>query len=169
MYSLSRLYPIVWLAVAALVVLSPACSPASKPATEPAPKQEPAGGLLQDAPPTQELEVVDVNSDQMPPLDPTKWTAKDCPNLQSQLQQVIQSSNPVETAKLLGLRVQEDRVLVLVVLKDEDARFLEDFDIEPGKLSGTQVQAFVPFSRLCELANTDNVIAIRLPDQAVGP
>jgi hypothetical protein len=56
-----------------------------------------------------------------------------------------------------------------VVLRDEDGGFLEDYEVEVGKQFGTQVQAFVPLSRLCELASLDSVLAIRLPDQAVGP
>ena len=55
-----------------------------------------------------------------------------------------------------------------MVLEDEDSGFLEDYDVEVGKQIGTQVQAFVPLARLCELASSDKVLAVRLPDQAVG-
>ena len=157
------------LALAALAMLIVACSQASEPTTEPAPRQEPAGGLLQDAPPTKQLEAVELDIGRAPSLDTKMQTAKDCPKVKSPLSQIIQGPNPLETAKQLGFRVQGDRIQVLVVLKDEDSRFLEDYDVEVGKQSGTQVQAFVPLPRLCELADSDNVLAIRLPDQAVGP
>lgn len=157
------------LALTALATLTAACSQASEPTTEPIPKQEPAGGLLQDAPPTQPLETIEVDIDKAPPLDRNKFKAAGCPKVESPLRRIVQDENPVETAKQLGARVQGDRIQVLVVLKDENAGFLEDYDVEVGKQLGTQVQAFVPLSRLCELASSDSVLAIRLPHQAVGP
>jgi len=157
------------LALAALATLTAACNQASEPKAESIPKQGPAGGLLQDAPPTEPLETIEVDIDQAPPLDLNQFEAAGCPKVESPLGQIVQSPNPPDTAKQLGARVQEDKIQVLVVLKGEDAGFLEDYDVEVGKQSGTQVQAFVPLSRLCELASSDSVLAIRLPDQAVGP
>jgi len=155
------------LALAALATL--ACSQTSEPTAESIPKQEPAGGLLQDAPSTQPLETIEIDIDQAPPLDLNKFKAADCPKVESPLSQIVQGPNPAETAKQLGARVEGAKIQVLVVLKDENARFLEDYEVEVGKQLGTQVQAFVPLSRLCELASSDSVLAIRLPDQAVGP
>lgn len=155
------------LALAALATL--ACSQANDPASEPIPKQEPAGGLLQDEPHTQQLETIEVDIDKAPPLDLDKFKAAGCPKVESPLGQIVQSPNPLETAKQLGARIQEAKIQVLVVLKDENSGFLEAYDVEVGKQSGTQVQAFVPLSRLCELASSDSVLAIRLPNQAVGP
>ena len=169
MYVCNRsFHAVFWLSWAALAVLT-ACSQASEPTTEPVTKQEQQGDLLQNVPPTQKLESVEVDSDQMPPLDLNKWTAEGCPKIESQLGQIIQGPNPLETAKQLGIRVQGSKVQVLVILKDEETTFLKDFDVKVGKQSGTQVQAFAPLSRLCELAGTDKVVAIRLPSQAVGP
>ena len=125
--------------------------------------------MLQDAPPTRKLETIEVDTGQAPPLDLNKDKAADCPKVESPLRQVVQSQNPLETARQLGARVREAKIQVLVVLEGEEAGFLEDYDVEVGTQLGTQVQAFVPLSQLCELASSENVLAIRLPAQAVGP
>ena len=52
---------------------------------------------------------------------------------------------------------------VLLVLVSEDTRFLHDFRVDVDMQSGVQVQAYVPIERLCDLANTGDVLAIRLP------
>lgn len=158
---------IIGLTLAGLVTLATACGPASEPSSATAPEQAPGGLLLQDAPPTPALEAVEIKTDQISPLDLKQLTVQGCPKVESQLGQITQAASPLETARQLGLRVQGDKVQVLLVLNDEDVTFLQDFEVEIGKQSGTQVQAFVPLSRVCELASTDQVLAIRLPDQAV--
>ncbi len=150
---------IFWLTLTALVTLATACSPA--------PEQAPGGLLEQNAPPTPELESIEVKTDQISPQDLGQQALKGCPGVESQLGQIIQAPNPLETAKQLGVRTQGDKVQVLLVLNSDDTKFLQDFEAEVGTQSGTPVQAFVPLSRLCELASTDNVLAIRLPSQAV--
>ena len=163
----NRLLLILGLTLATLAILATACSPASDPSSATAPEQAPGGLLLQDAPPTPVLKAVEVNTDQLAPLDLGQQTLQGCPQVESQLGQILQAPNPLDTAQQLGLRVQGDKVQVLLVLNDKDIAFLEDYEVEVGKQSGTQVQAFVPFSRVCELASTENVLAIRLPGQAV--
>jgi hypothetical protein len=157
-----------WLNLAVLAVLASACSPASQPLSTTAPEQAPGGILLQDAPPTPEFETVEIDTDQISPLDLGQQSLKGCPKVESQLGQIIQNPNPLETARQLGFRVQGDKIQVLLVLDSENVTFLQDFGVEIGKQAGTQVQAFVPLSRVCELASTDNVLAIRLPGQGVA-
>ncbi len=66
------------------------------------------------------------------------------------------------------VEMQEDgKIQVVLVLSQEDTGFLKDYDVEIGTQSGTQVQVFVPPDRLCDLAKTDEVLAINLPAQAV--
>lgn len=158
---------VFWLVLTALVALATACSPASEPSSPISPQQAPGGLLEQDAPPTPELETIEVDLDQAPPLDLKRQTLEGCPGVESQLAQIIQGSNPLERARQLGIRVQGDKVQVLLVLSSEDVAFLQDFGVEIGTQAGTQVQAFVPLSRVCELASTENVLAIRLLGQAV--
>jgi hypothetical protein len=160
---------LVWgLALVALIALAAACSPTIAPAEEPAPAQDAGEGLLQDAPPTQPLESIEVDSNQMPPIHLDNLSTQDCPKIESPLDQIMRSEAPLETAQKLGFRVEGSKLQVIVILRDEKSGFLAQFGAEVGKQSGTQVQAFVPLPRLCELARTDNVLAIRLPAQAVA-
>jgi hypothetical protein len=73
----------------------------------------------------------------------------------------------LEQAKRARLKVKEDKVHVLLVLAREDTRFLQAFGVEIGKQSGMQVQAFVPIDHLCDLAKSPEVLAIRLPAEAI--
>jgi hypothetical protein len=159
---------VLGLALVGLVALATACSPTIAPAEEPVPVPDAGEGLLQDAPPTQPLDAIEVDGNQMPPIDLDTLSTQDCPKIESPLDQIIRSASPLETAQKLGFRVQGSKLQVIVVLQDEESGYLADFGAEVGKQSGTQVQAFVPLARLCELARTENVLAIRLPAQAVA-
>ena len=65
------------------------------------------------------------------------------------------------------MTVKDGKIQVVLVLSQEDTGFLQDYDVEVGTQSGTQVQAFVSPDRLCDLAKTDEVLAINLPAQAL--
>ena len=93
--------------------------------------------------------------------DPGQTKQSACPRLESALYQLTRASQPIDQAKQQGLAVKGDKVQVLIVLSGEDTAFLHDFGVEVGSRSGTSLQAFVPIDRLCELANTEPVIAIR--------
>lgn len=144
-----------WIVLTVLLALAIGCS---TPLLPQAPGQ-------QDAPPTPEADTEDVSgeisSDDLPSREPSE-----CPDLDSQLFQITQSSNPIEAAERLGLRIKENKIQVLLILEGEDTNFLKDFEAEIGTQAGEKVQAFVPIDRLCELANADEVLAIRLPAQA---
>ena len=75
--------------------------------------------------------------------------------------------DPVPTAEQRGFRLKDGNVFVLLVLADEETQTPEGFDLDVGTRSGDQVQVFVPFTQLCDLANTDEVIAIRQPMEPV--
>ena len=149
-----------WLAAVTLFLfLMAGCSP---PAVAP---------LEQDAPATPALDTLEEDKiDQG--ISPDKLPAdkaSECPDLDSQLRQLIQAPDPLALARQLGLKVQDDKVQVLLTLADEDTKFLQEFGIEPGTQSGVQVQAFVPVDQLCDLANTAEVLAIRPSAQAITP
>jgi hypothetical protein len=91
----------------------------------------------------------------------------ECPALDSQLYQLTKADNPLLLAEQLGFRTKDGKLHVLLVLTSEETAFLIDFGAELGTQSGNQVQAFVPIDQLCDLANTDSVLAIRPPAQAV--
>lgn len=95
-------------------------------------------------------------------------SSENCPGLDSTLQQVIQSENTVKAAEGLGLATKENKIQVVLVLEDEKTDFLANFDTEITAQSGTQVQAFVPIDRLCELAGMQTVLAVRTPPVATG-
>jgi hypothetical protein len=98
----------------------------------------------------------------IPPREP-----RSCPDLDSQLFQLTQADDPPRAAEQLGFRVQDGKVQVLLVLASEDSAFLGDYGVEIGTQSDNQVQAFAPIDLLCELADTDPVLAIRPLAQAV--
>ena len=101
-----------------------------------------------------------IDPEGIPPREPS-----DCPGLDSQLLQIIQSENPRLSASQIGMNVKEDKVQVLFVLETEETDFLSDYDIELGTQVAHQIQAYVPFNRLCELASLDAVLAIRPVDR----
>jgi hypothetical protein len=98
---------------------------------------------------------------------PTR-SSENCTGIDSTLQQIIQSENPVKAAKELGLATKENKIQVILVLEDEKTDFLANFDTEITAQSSTQVQAFVPIDRLCELAGMQTVLAIHPPALATG-
>lgn len=128
----------------------------------------PEGTVGQDAPPTPELDTIEIESgQQVSPDDLELLPQNECPGLDSWLFQLTQVPKPLELAEQLGFRVKADKIQVLLVLASEDTSFLQTFPVEPGTQSGTELQAFVPVDQLCDLANAAEVLAIRLPAQAV--
>lgn len=83
-----------------------------------------------------------------------------CPDLDSQLYQLIQLDDPAGEAAKVGMKVKGDRIQVVITLLNEDSTFLADFQVEIGTQSGNQVQAYVQFDQLCALANSDSVVAV---------
>jgi hypothetical protein len=149
------------------LILTGACS-TLRPSPSPSSGQTPGQTFEQDVPPTLEFDTIELEGiEQMSPGDIQRPNQDDCPNLDSVLFQIEQASDPLELAKQFQLRVKEDRVQVLIVLDQEDASFLQDFDVEMGTQSGVRVQAFVLIGQLCDLANADHVLAVRRPAQAV--
>ena len=90
-----------------------------------------------------------------------------CPQLDSILYELYMMKDPVPTAEQRGFRLKDGKVFVLLVLADEETQIPEGFDLDVGTRSGDQVQVFVPFTQLCDLANTDEVIAIRQPMEPI--
>jgi len=118
--------------------------------------------------PTSEFNTVKNELDtELSPGDIPSRAPSDCPGLDSQLFQLAQDEDPPSLAESLGFRVKNGKVQVLIILANEETSFLKDFQIELGTQAGNQVQAFVPFDRLCELAKNEAVLAIRRAAQAV--
>lgn len=145
--------------LAATVLFLPLMTACNTPGIPPA---------AQNAPPTPVFDTVegDLDTEVSPDTIPSREPGE-CPDLDSQLFRLTQVSNPIRLAEQLGFRVTDGRVQVLLILAREDTEFLRDWGVEPGTQSGTQVQAFVRVDQLCDLANTDAVLAIRPAVQAV--
>lgn len=112
--------------------------------------------------PTEEFETGDGNVDtEISPEDLPSRQPSDCPALDSQLLQLINAEEALSMAEQLGFPVQENAIQVLIVLAGEETAFLEGFGAEVGTQSGNEVQAYVPIDRLCHLANSDAVSAVR--------
>jgi hypothetical protein len=158
----------LWIALGALLALMVACGAQPASVSPTGSQRAPEQGLEQNAPSTPEFDVVQIEPDaQVSPGDLEAREQSDCPDLDSVLFQITQAPDPLDLAEQLGLTVREDRVQVLLILDCEDAGFLRNFEVEIGTQVGTQVQAFVPVDQLCDLANTSEVLAIRLSAQAV--
>jgi len=164
-----------WMVSLSLVSLLPPLAACGTPSAQPVP--EPTGQRLVQTPapltqstvaPALIAGTTAIPSDSAiapAPRNPTKQS--DCPNLDSALYQLIQAPNPTDSAKGLGFPVKDDKIQVLLVLKGQDVDFLKRFDVEVGSRDGANLQAFVPVSRLCDLANSDQIAAIRKPAMAV--
>jgi len=160
--------PSLWVALVTLLVLTSGCNAWPASPSPAASEQTPGQALEQNVPTTPEFETMEIEPDlQAAPGDLQSREQSDCPGLDSLLFQITQAPDPLEMAEQLQLKVKEDKIQVLLILDHEDTGFLQDFGVEVGAQSGTKVQAFVPINQLCDLANTDEVLAIRPPAQAV--
>jgi len=144
-----------------LVTLVGACVAAPPPTRQPE-------ALSQDAPRTPELSTTQVQTGfQASPISTPVAADNDCPGLDSTLAQVAASPDPLEQARQSLLTVKNDKIQVVLLLSQQDADFLQSYDVEVGTQTGTQVQAFVPPGRLCDLAKTDEVLTISPAAQAI--
>jgi hypothetical protein len=89
----------------------------------------------------------------------------DCPGLDSRLFQLTRAAEPLKLANQWQLKLKDGKVQVLLILADEDVTFLKNFDVEPGTQAGAKIQVFAPIPRLCDLANSPQVLTIRPPTQ----
>lgn len=164
MLHLTRMFPpklVSIVALLCLMALNGACMALPSPAGQPDAAQ-------QDAPPTPEFGTTQIPADKLVAPEPVEPVAQnDCPGLDSALAQVVASPDPIEQARQSLMTVKNGKIQVVLVLSQGETGFLQDYDVEIGTQTGTQVQAFVPPDRLCDLAKTDQVLAINLPAQAV--
>jgi hypothetical protein len=131
----------------------------------------PAGqAFSQDIPPTDEMisgttKVIG----QASPDEGNKTKSTACPKLDSQLNQVLASTDPLSTAKQMKMNVNENKVQVVIVLSSQNIDFLQDYEVAVGVQSGSELQAFVALNQICEISSRDEVLAIRLPAAGVTP
>jgi hypothetical protein len=92
-----------------------------------------------------------------------------CPKLDSQLNQLVASSDPLKMAASLNLRLNEGKVQVRLLLVGDDPSFLKESGVELGSQAGQEIQAFVPIDQLCEISNLEEVLAIRIPAEGILP
>jgi hypothetical protein len=123
-------------------------------------------GVGQEAPPTGTLEVIQVDLDAIEVAPSIRAADVRCEKLESPLPQIVESADPADTARSLGLRVRQNRVQVALVLNGPSTDFLEQAGIDVAPISGAEMQAFVPIPQLCELAADQRVLAIRPVSQA---
>lgn len=100
-----------------------------------------------------------------PTLEAAALQPADCPGLDNRLFQLSQAAEPLKLAEQWQLKLKDGKVQVLLILADEEVTFLQNFDVEPGTQAGAKMQVFAPIPRLCDLANSPHVLAIRLPTQ----
>jgi hypothetical protein len=84
-------------------------------------------------------------------------------NLESVLYQLSQSSNPVEFAKNHDIEVKDNRVRVIIELKNQTDTISPRFNITIESSDKNLVQALVPISNLIELSDEPYVNFIRTP------
>jgi hypothetical protein len=102
-------------------------------------------------------------SEASPTLEAAAPQPADCPGLDSRLFQLTQAGEPLKLANQWQLKLKDGKVQVLLILADEDVTFLQNFDVEPDTQVGEKIQVFAPIPRLCDLANSPHVLAIRPP------
>jgi hypothetical protein len=161
---------IISTALVVFTFLSAGCTSEAPPKPAELPTDSVAGPVSKNVPsPTEMISGTAEVSGQVTPnkVNVTKRPA--CPKLDSQLNQVVASSDPTGMAASLGLRLNEGKVQVRLVLASNDASFLKEFGVEPGSQAGQEIQAFVPLDQLCEIANHEQVLAIRIPAQGIIP
>lgn len=99
-------------------------------------------------------------------LGDTPAKQQECPALDSTLYQLTLAADPAQAAADLGLVYDERGIQVLVTLNSDDPSVLDSFDVVTTGSSGPEFQAFAPFDQLCALANTPDVLAVRIPNNA---
>ena len=153
-------FPLVTVLVC-LAALIGACVGAPPPAQQP-------DAAEQNAPPTPQFSTTEIPADKLTAPEVGAPAAQsDCPGLDSTLAHVAASPDPLEQARQSLLTVKDGRIQVVLVLSQPDTGFLRDYDVEIGTQTGSQVQAYVPPGRLCDLAKTDEVLTISPAAQAV--
>ena len=164
MFHLTKMLPAKLVCVAVLFCLTAlggACVAA------PAPSRQP-DSAPQNAPPTPEFSTTQIPVDKLvAPEGAEAATKNDCPGLDSALTQVAASPDPLEQARQSLMTVKDGKIQVVLHLSQEDTGFLQNYDVEIGTQSGMLVQALVPPGQLCDLAKTDEVLAINPAAQAV--
>jgi hypothetical protein len=123
-------------------------------------------GLSQDAPPTGTAEVIFVDLNAVQPAPGDRTADQSCQALHGPLRQVFESKDPTQEAQALGLNVREDQVQITLVLSRQGSAFLRALGVDVGKQTDKQIQAYVPISRLCELAEDKRIEAIYPVSQA---
>jgi hypothetical protein len=118
---------------------------------------------------SKEWQTTDIpSSGNLQPEHASKNGKSPCPRLQSMLLHMSQTDNPLQLAEQAGLTVRGNKIQVILMLTDpNETEFLKAFDVEIGQKEGCRIQAFVPVDRLCELANADQVMAVRSPAKAL--
>jgi hypothetical protein len=156
----------LWALVALLALLAAAgCSTTAPQAEQSGPTQEDSG-LIQEAPPTRTLEVIDVEAATVELVPRVRSATEQCPELPALLLQVISSRDPAREAQALGLNVLDDSVQVELILDRQEITFLQQAGVKVGKQVDRKVQAYVPLARLCELAADERVESLRPVSQA---
>ncbi|MEM8533085.1 MAG: hypothetical protein AAGF95_19725, partial [Chloroflexota bacterium] len=118
--------------------------------------------------PVTSIDQAPINPDIAASAEEAKQQAQACPNVETALLQLIGATESDSSTQHSQLTIQEDQVQVVLVLESEDTSFLENYDVEVGTQSGTEVQAFVTITQICDLANDLQVQAIRVPATAIS-
>jgi len=151
-----------------MLLASTACGAGPDTSSLPGTGHPPGAAGEQIAPPTPSFGTTEVESDQVSPRETDRDLQESCPNVDAALWPLIQADDHREWGEDADVKVKGDKVQVLLILAGQDTQFLRDMDIEVGTQIGPKVQAFVPIDALCDLANEEDVLAIRLPARAAN-
>lgn len=159
-----RTFPVKLVLIATLVALLMAAGACR---ATPTPTRQ-STAVQQNMPPTPKFDTTRVQPNpQFSPVSPLPTPANGCPGLDSALAQIIASRDPLAEARQRQLTIKDGKIQVVLLLNQEDTRFLQSFDVEVGSRAGMQVQVFAPPARLCDLIKTGKVLAVNLPNQGI--
>ncbi len=153
----------------AYILVSAGCGPAGLNATQASPTDQERKTSIQDMP---SMTGIISGTVMVTPQTSGQNVAKpslSCPKLDSQLNQIVQSADPINTAKQMKLKMKDDKIQVVFVLASTDTAFLKDFNVEIGSQIGNEVQAFADLKQLCDLSNREEVVTIRIPAEIFLP
>ena len=116
----------------------------------------------EDIHPTQEFETIDIGAEEkIGPVEIPTRASNPCPGLDSRLTQVYHSNEPLLQAQQLNMRIEGDKIQVLLILEGDENGFVEDYSIDISKQSGNKAQAYVPIELLCAIASNEGVLAVQ--------
>ena len=161
---------LIEIALVGAICLSAGCSSGQEVISQEPSTDMEENSISQNVPPTAGMIAgTTVVTGQVYPQEIRGTKSPGCLKLDSLLNQVVASPDPLGTAASLNLRMDEGGIQVNILMTGDDPSFLRDFGVEPGSQTAQEIQVYVPIDQLCDIANLDKVVAIRVPAEAILP